>query len=444
MSPRRVVPLALLATLAASAPARAVTTVGSSLPEPTGVATCDAGGGDCTVLVEALNFQSTAVPHFPSPTFPARAVIVRWRVREASGAFRLRVIRREPAGRRVVASSPQVSVDAGGVQTFETRVPVVERDEIALDMLGGSLGYREHPAPPPGGNPEVQERFWMPPLEDGEIVRPPDQTSFTVEDLYNYDVEADADADGFGDETQDACPRDAALQTACSADLAASISGPAVVPFGTLATMTFEVKNNGTSPADNVLLTVTLPRALAGNGTCLGGGPGPGSIPPVGFIGCKKVGDKLLGSFPSVRAGASVSARLIFRAFADGPLVTPMTVTSATVDPNGANNSATRSIGVVLKRGACANSQSGTPAADVLVGTKAGDRLRGFGGNDTLRGGAGADCLIGGPGRDKLFGGTGKDNLSARDGKPDLVDCGPGKDVAKVDAKDKVKGCEKT
>ena len=41
-----------------------------------------------------------------------------------------------------------------------------------------------------------------------------------------------------------------------------------------------------------------------------------------------------------------------------------------------------------------------------------------------------------------LNGGTGNDTLFARDGQRDLVLCGPGRDVAYVDRKDKVSGCE--
>jgi hypothetical protein len=286
----------------------------------------------------------------------------------------------------------------------------------------------------------------MPPLEDGAIVRQPDDSSQTIEDLYNYDLEPDADNDGFGDETQDACPRDAALQGPCSADLAASTDGPASVAFGTFSTINFRVKNLGSSPADNVLVTVALPKGLdMPRGRCSGGGPvSPGALPPAGFIGCKQVGTNMLGSFPAVPAGATVTVGLLMRAFVDGPLVTPMTVTTATADPNTGNNTATRSTGVVLKRGACANSRSGTPGPDVFKGTKAGDRLRGLGGNDKLFGGKGADCLIGGPGRDKLSGGAGADKINARDGARDIVDCGPGKDVAQIDVKDRVRNCEKT
>ena len=75
----------------------------------------------------------------------------------------------------------------------------------------------------------------------------------------------------------------------------------------------------------------------------------------------------------------------------------------------------------------------------------------GGGGNDTLRTGFGAEFL-GGPGDDVLEGGPGEDifnadgdfdqsgqgndTIRARGGGKDLIDCGPGRDTAEVDAKD--------
>ena len=156
-----------------------------------------------------------------------------------------------------------------------------------------------------------------------------------------------------------------------------------------------------------------------------------------------------------------------------------------------------------LAPGACANDTVGTPGDDRLVGTRRGDNLlglqghdilkglkgddcvfggvgsdrlagaqgddrllgddsaRGVGGNDRmfgnggddllvggsgkdrLSGGAGADRLKGGPGRNRLRGGAGNDHLHAANGTRDRVICGPGRDVARVDPVDRVRGCER-
>jgi Ca2+-binding RTX toxin-like protein len=90
---------------------------------------------------------------------------------------------------------------------------------------------------------------------------------------------------------------------------------------------------------------------------------------------------------------------------------------------------------------------------DKLGGGDGNDKLYGAGGNDTLSGGKGNDKLFGGRGNDKLnggpgvngySGGSGNDKINARNRKKETVNCGSGKkDVATVDKKDKVRGCER-
>jgi hypothetical protein len=88
------------------------------------------------------------------------------------------------------------------------------------------------------------------------------------------------------------------------------------------------------------------------------------------------------------------------------------------------------------------------------------DRLLGQAGNDTLSGGAGRDVLNGGQGNDRIFGGPGKDRITpgpgrdrvaagagrdrifSRDSRRDVIHCGPGHDIAKVDAVDRTRRCE--
>ena len=138
--------------------------------------------------------------------------------------------------------------------------------------------------------------------------------------------------------------------------------------------------------------------------------------------------------------------------------------------------------------GACANEQRGTDLQDTLDGTTGGDRLIGLGGPDVLQGYAGADCLDGGAGNDLLLGFSGNDRLSggpgdddmagaggndvisggagddrivdtagankitaghgvdviqADNGRRDRIDCGSGRDHARVDRRDIVRGCER-
>jgi hypothetical protein len=86
---------------------------------------------------------------------------------------------------------------------------------------------------------------------------------------------------------------------------------------------------------------------------------------------------------------------------------------------------------------------SGDVGDDEIFGGGGGDGLVGGSGKDLIDGGDGNDELIGGPDKDRLIGGAGDDRIEARDGERDVVKCGPGKDVAFVDKKDEVKGCEK-
>lgn len=80
---------------------------------------------------------------------------------------------------------------------------------------------------------------------------------------------------------------------------------------------------------------------------------------------------------------------------------------------------------------------------DDLRGGRGADRISGGIGDDTIHGGAGDDRLTGGKGRDTILGGPGDDAIHARDGERDVIDCGPGEDVAYVDRKDVVQGCER-
>lgn len=94
----------------------------------------------------------------------------------------------------------------------------------------------------------------------------------------------------------------------------------------------------------------------------------------------------------------------------------------------------------------------GSEGADTLLGGIGGDLLDGGVGNDVLSGGSGNDLLTGGLGNDRVTGGAGADRISggagndtinARDGVRENVSCGPGRDTATVDRRDRVTGCER-
>jgi Ca2+-binding RTX toxin-like protein len=69
--------------------------------------------------------------------------------------------------------------------------------------------------------------------------------------------------------------------------------------------------------------------------------------------------------------------------------------------------------------------------------------FRGGPGNDVFFGTKANDVAKGGGGLDQLNGEAGRDRLSARDGKRDIVDCGKGRDKAKIDKREALlSGCE--
>lgn len=100
----------------------------------------------------------------------------------------------------------------------------------------------------------------------------------------------------------------------------------------------------------------------------------------------------------------------------------------------------------------CPNRIVGSRGGDRLEGTKGGDQILGRRGKDRIRARAGADCAKGGRGRDRigggagtdvLAGGSGPDRVRALDRQADVVRCGRGRDRARVDRRDRTRGCEK-
>lgn len=96
----------------------------------------------------------------------------------------------------------------------------------------------------------------------------------------------------------------------------------------------------------------------------------------------------------------------------------------------------------LLDGGANEDCISGGAGNDTIRGGPAFDTLSGGPGADVLLGGSGNDAIRGGPGRDTILGGKGIDVIGARDGRRDMIDCGPGRDVAVVDRIDTVRHCE--
>jgi hypothetical protein len=85
----------------------------------------------------------------------------------------------------------------------------------------------------------------------------------------------------------------------------------------------------------------------------------------------------------------------------------------------------------------------GEGGSDELIGGLHMDYIDGGAGADFLSGSAGADQLFGGGGIDTFSGGPGSDEIDAIDRNPgEEIRCGRGKDLARMDLKDRDRDCE--
>jgi hypothetical protein len=199
---RRIALLVGVTTLVLAAPASASVTIGSSLssaPDPVGGICTDVSMTSCTVAVATLEPARTAA----GLTVPA-GVVVKWRVRTRAGATSFKARPRVLGANTGMAAGDTVTVQAvDGEQAFPTRLPVAAGQRVGIDIL-------EQPALATAsiinsGVAAGSFDLWQPSLGVPES-RSPDMTPPNSELLINADVELDADGDGYGDETQDACP----------------------------------------------------------------------------------------------------------------------------------------------------------------------------------------------------------------------------------------------
>lgn len=454
----------VVAVLLTPSDAFAVVTVGSDLSGETGSADC--GGSTCTIAQTALPGRDV--------TAPFDGVIVHWRVRAATGSVRLRVLHPAGAGAFTNAAQSQpVQATSTESLTFNSRTPVKAGDSIGVDLIdpSSSLGYRSTPG--------ATDATWEPEFNPMAVETRSPSGSGADEDLYNADIEPDADGDGYGDETQDLCPTDKATHFAC-ADIALATSvTPTPVFFGDAITYTLTITNNGPADAQAVGFSFfgspdphapeVFVSATPSAGTC--------SAPTLDTQKHLRPGHCDIGD---IALGRSATVTLVVRYFEARAFHDTLTVGSSPHDPNAANNAGTFDFTVAMRTTACSNARDGTELADrTLAGTSFGDLLHGFAGNDVISGLDGADCIFGGAGADKLKGGTGNDKLygeagndyligdagndlliggpgtnrynagpgndiiNSRNHVSEIVVCGPGKDRVKADKSDRLSGCEK-
>jgi len=210
----------LLAGAAAPATRAATITIGSDL---TGTVSADNGceGQSCTRLLVSVNGVGQSSP--------VDGVVVRWRA-IGQGIVRLRLARPDTGATwRAGPASEFVAFPTGSERgEWATRLPIAAGDFLGVDagVRSGVFVAARCNCPDPRFPGTATTAFWLPLLEDGQV-RQPFATTTGLEALVNVDVESDADHDGFGDDTQDCAPADAAVHDTCAATPAPGPSSPA-------------------------------------------------------------------------------------------------------------------------------------------------------------------------------------------------------------------------
>jgi Ca2+-binding RTX toxin-like protein len=411
--------LAFALSLLATASAQAATTIGE-----TGNA-----GSSCAPNITVG--QGLTAAGTPSYTVPAGGgVIVSWSYAAPAGAdqVKFKVIR--PAGGTqftVVGATATQTMTPNRVNTMRTRISVQAGDKIAITALNNNSGCAHSSV----AGDSVEGCVGCDPAQGETYTAMPLSNNFRAN--VAAVIEPDADGDGFGDESQDACTTDPSSDT-CAPP---TITGIARVG----SPLTASPNGQPSNPAFQWL-------------RCDGAGANCSTIPGA-------------TSVSYTPGSADIGATLRFRKTATNATGTQSTDSAATTQ-------------VVENPSRCSTAFTGTTGADTIAGTAGGDRIRGLGGADNLSGGAGDDCLIGGTGPDRMRGGSGNDNLSGGSGndrlsgesgndvmtagggkntvssgagddvvnalnrKKDKIDCGGGRnDVARVDSSDTVRGCER-
>ena len=270
--------------------------------------------------------QTIAQTASSTPEYSVRAdgVITQLRTENVTVAGRrLHVLR--PRGNdafQILASVPVTP--AAGVIRIPVRVPVEPGD-----ILGLSVPASADPQP----NCRISDAAEPYDVVQARTGQVSDQGEVTLpdQDLGRLNVaatlEPDADADGFGDDSQDRCPDDQTRSTQeCSADLVVSqVPVERDLERDDVNVITISVRNNGSSLARDVRVIEAMPAGVQlvattpSSGGCAGGAP----------VDC---------TFPVLPAGATGTLLVVVKTVATGTKTLTANVTSPTPDPNSVNN----------------------------------------------------------------------------------------------------------
>jgi hypothetical protein len=203
---------ASLLALLAPAASFAATDFGSNLAAPwDSTEGCDDG---CSIFNTALSDPDKVI----GPRAPVSGVVTSFTLKkgtEPAGKHwpqvRLRDVRSPMADYyQGLAAGPAVRpTETPGEETFLTRLAITQGDYLSLDTIPEAGA--DVPAIGGNGTSAYASGYLLP--SGGPAVH---RNSYSNEALLlQAHVEADADGDGFGDETQDLCPSQAGTQGAC-------------------------------------------------------------------------------------------------------------------------------------------------------------------------------------------------------------------------------------
>jgi uncharacterized repeat protein (TIGR01451 family) len=240
-------------------------------------------------------------------------------------------------------------------------------------------------------------------------------------------------------------------QSAPSANLSVAKSdSPDPVGVGSALTYTIVVSNAGPDAADGVVMTDSLPKAVA----FVSADASQGSCHNTGHTTTCELGTIAAGGTPENTNPTTLTIHVLaptkINKKGKETISNTAKVSSTTPDPKKSGNSDTEKttvVGAPSGPGCGGHAATilgtpgddlltGTPKSDVIVGRAGNDRIFGLGGSDVIcarggfdlvKGGAQSDKIFGGSAADRLFGNAGGDQLFGQRGR-DRLHGGPGPD----------------
>lgn len=218
---------------------------------PAGASAATEIGSNCQANSGAANYTFVQLKRVSGGSLPIAApsagVVTKWKVNSGvptAVGQKLQILR--PTGNpnefQTVAESAPATVILGQ-NSFDTRLPIKAGDRpAAAGAPGGSVAA---PLYCSTANPEDEMGALTPESTLGSTNTYPPATGYVA--AISAVIEPDVDGDGYGDETQDACPQSAAVQVACP-----------VVALSTSA--------SATRKAVTLLVTSTTPASVTVNG----------------------------------------------------------------------------------------------------------------------------------------------------------------------------------